>query len=59
MAMTMQRMAAEEKRNHEANHEEEDNEISLAGPQTVELEQPDQQENEQSKLRQLPDKAKR
>ena len=59
MARTMHRMAAKKKSDHEANHEEEDNEISLPGPHGVSLEQPDRRENEQSKLRQPPDEAKR
>ena len=53
---TVEKIRAREKHNHESHHEEEDNQISLAGPHTVELEQ---RENEQTKYRQLSDKAAR
>ena len=52
----VEKIRAMERHNKEPHHEEEDNQISLAGPHTVELEQ---RENEQTRQRQLSDKAGR
>jgi hypothetical protein len=56
MTNAVEKILAMGRHNKEPHHEEEDNQISLAGPHTVELEQ---RENEQTKLRQPPDEAKR
>ena len=52
----VEKIRAMGRHNKEPHHEEEDNQISLAGPHTVELEQ---RENEQTRQRQLSDKAGR